>query len=574
MDIPVEVGILRDRFGDRVIEYGFTKPRRIYVKIDRGIVRDVIGLLVSQGYTHISTITGLDTGRGLEVLYHLDRAGSLITVRVEVPYDDPRLPSITDMIPGAILYEGEVRDLFGVSFEGNPYPRPVILPDGWPEGLHPLRKMYKIDDIRRVIAERRIGAPQIEVEEGGGRIYIPVGPQHPALKEPIGLRFVVEGEYIVKVKARIGYNHRGIEKAMENQTYIQNLMLVERICGICSVAHTQCYVLAVESALNLEIPERARYIRVIMNELNRIHSHMLWMGVAGHEIGFDTVLMYTWRDREYVLDLLEAISGNRVTYSINVIGGVRRDITDDLRDRISKTMDYVEGRAKLYMDLLLRDPSFTRRTIGVGKASTSDALNLCAVGPIARAFNVKKDIRRDDPYEVYDDIPFEVIVVDNCDVAGTFIVRAMEIFESIGIIRYALEHMPSGEYRVKAPRRVPQVESIARVEAPRGELIHYLRGSGGEQPDRYKVRTPTLANIPFVAKMLEGCNVADIPIAFAAIDPCMACEDRMEFVDESRNIGWVWSLDDLRLYRRLRERGSVSKPIDYIDRFGGGIHVA
>lgn len=573
MDIPIEVDLLKEKLGDKVIEYGSIKPKRIYVKIDKSIVKDAVNMLVSQGYTHISTITGLDTGRGLEVLYHLDRMGSLITVRVDIPYDDPKLPSITDIIPGAVLYEGEVRDLFGVSFEGNPYPKPIVLPDGWPEGFHPLRKVYKVDDIRKVIIERKVGAPQIEVEEGRGAVYIPIGPQHPALKEPIGLRFVVEGEYIVKVKARIGYNHRGIEKAMENQTYIQNLILTERICGICSVAHTQCYVLAVESALDLDIPERARYIRVVMNELNRIHSHMLWMGVAGHEVGFDTVLMYTWRDREYVLDILEAISGNRVAYSINVIGGVRRDIPDDLKDKIVKTMDYVEGRAKLYMDLLSRDPSFTRRTVGVGKASTVDALTLCAVGPTARAFKVRKDIRKDDPYEAYSEIPFEMVVVDNCDVAGTFIVRAKEILESAGIVRYALEHMPSGDYRVKAPRRVPQVEAIARIEAPRGELVHYLKGSGGEQPERYKVRTPTLANIPFVAKMLEGCNVADIPIVFAAIDPCMACEDRMEFIDESKGLVWTWSLEDLRAYRKLREKGSISKPIEYIDRFGGGLNV-
>ncbi|MCX8162246.1 MAG: NADH-quinone oxidoreductase subunit C, partial [Candidatus Bathyarchaeota archaeon] len=278
MDIPIEVDLLKEKLGDKVIEYGSIKPKRIYVKIDKSIVKDAVNMLVSQGYTHISTITGLDTGRGLEVLYHLDRMGSLITVRVDIPYDNPKLPSITDIIPGAVLYEGEVRDLFGVSFEGNPYPKPIVLPDGWPEGFHPLRKVYKVDDVKKIIIEHEVGAPQIEVEEGRGAVYIPIGPQHPALKEPIGLRFVVEGEYIVKVKARIGYNHRGIEKAMENQTYIQNLILTERICGICSVAHTQCYVLAVESALDLDIPERARYIRVVMNELNRIHSHMLWMG--------------------------------------------------------------------------------------------------------------------------------------------------------------------------------------------------------------------------------------------------------------------------------------------------------
>lgn len=566
---PSEVKLLTERLAEKLLGWSTPRPRRIYVKVSREALKEAVKLLKDEGYTHISAVTGLDTGSNLELLYHLERSGTCLTVRTELPYEDAKIPTITDLIPGALLYEGEARDLLGVEFEGHPYPRPVILPDGWPEGLYPLRKKYTVEEIREKIASYGAGRLTGVVEEGRGQLYVPVGPQHPALKEPIGLGFVVEGEAIVKVKARIGYNHRGVEKAMENQSYIQNLMLAERICGICSVAHTQCYVLTVETALGLEVPERARYIRVVMNELNRIHSHLLWMGVAGHEIGFDTILMYTWRDREYVLDLLEAISGNRVTYSINIIGGTRRDITDELKDRILKTMDYVEERNRLYLDLLLKDPSFTRRTVGVGKASTSDAVALCAVGPTARAFKVKKDVRKDDPYEVYGDIPFEIVVSDMCDVAGTFVVRAQEIFECINIIRYALEHMPEGPYRIKAPRRVPSVEALGRVEAPRGELVHYVRGNGTERPERYKVRTPTLANVLFVAKMLENCNVADIPITFAAIDPCIACEDRVEFFDVSKGVAWTWTFEDIKAYRKLKEKGKVSKPLDYLDKFGG-----
>ncbi|PDM26393.1 NADH dehydrogenase subunit [Candidatus Bathyarchaeota archaeon B24-2] len=381
-------------------------------------------------------------------------------------------------------------------------------------------------------------------------IKVPFGPQHPALKEPENFTFEIDGDIVVAVKPRIGYNHRGIEKAFEQRTYIQNLYLAERICGICSDAHTTCYTQAVESLLGVEAPPRARYIRVIVAELERIHSHSLWLGIAAHEIGFDTLFFYYWRDREVVMDLLESISGNRVHYAMNTIGGVRRDISPEKVSMIKKGLDFLEERMKRYIEMMKTDQTVLKRTEGVGVLKRRDAIDLCAVGPTLRASGVKNDVRADDPYAAYDEIPFNVVTHDGGDVLSRILVRCEEILESIEITRYALDHMPEGMTRVRVPMAVPPGETVSRVEAPRGELIHYAKSNGTARPERYKVRSPTLGNIPALCKMLIGCHVADIPIILAGIDPCFACMDRMTFIDLRNGDEWVWTMQELR--RRYR----------------------
>ncbi|RJS84609.1 NADH dehydrogenase subunit [Candidatus Bathyarchaeota archaeon] len=369
----------------------------------------------------------------------------------------------------------------------------------------------------------------------GSIVKVPFGPQHPALKEPEHFLFEIDGEIIVNVKPRIGYNHRGIEKAFERRTYIQNIYLAERICGICSDAHTTCYTQAIEDLLGLDAPPRARYIRVIVAELERIHSHSLWLGIAVHEIGFDTFFMYLWRDREAVMDILELISGNRVHYAMNTIGGVRRDITPEIIPKIIRSLDFLEKRTKYYMKALRSERTVLKRTVDVGVLKPKDAVELCAVGPTLRASGVKNDVRGDDPYAAYDEIPFNIVTDDGCDVFSRMLVRCGEILESINMIRYALDHMPSGMLRVRMPMAVKPGEAVSRVEAPRGELIHYVKSNGSTRPERYKVRSPTLANIPALCRMFIGQHVADIPIILAGIDPCFACMDRLVFIDVKTN---------------------------------------
>ena len=391
-----------------------------------------------------------------------------------------------------------------------------------------------------------------------GRVKLPIGPQHPALKEPENFTITLDGERVVDVDIRIGYTHRGIEKLMESRTYTQNLYLVERICGICSYAHVYNFTQNVEEILGIQITKRAMYIRTLFLELERLHSHFLWLGVAGHEIGFDTLFMYTWQDREIVQDLLEMISGNRVNYAMNTIGGVRRDVSEEHKKKVIEGMDYLEKRAEYYKEVAINEKTILARAENVGILKQKDALKLTAVGPTARASGITVDIRRDDPYASYAEIPFDVITTDTCDVLGRVVVRILEVFESIKIIRYLMEHLPSGEIVVKVPRKVPEGESISHTEAPRGEDFHYLRSNGTEKPERYKVRTPTLANLPAVAEMLKGTFLADVPIIVAAIDPCMGCMDRVLILKNGgEKPGEIIDGDRLRSYgiKWYAERG-------------------
>jgi len=367
------------------------------------------------------------------------------------------------------------------------------------------------------------------------KVVIPLGPQHPALKEPESFALSLDGERIVGAAVNLGYNHRGIEKACESRTYIQDIYLIERICGICSHSHSTAFIQAVEEVAGVEIPARAKWIRSLIGEMERIHSHLLWLGVAGHELGFDTLFMYSWRDRELVLDLLMLLTGNRVNYGLNKLGGVRRDISAEDIESMMPVIGQLEERTKYYIDLVTTERTLAARTLNVGRLSHEEALTYGASGPVARAAEVDKDIRRDDPYAAYADIPFDVITDSHADVYGRAVVRVRELMESYKIIRYILANMPDGAIEARFPRRVPTGEALSRYEAPRGENIHYVKSNGGDMPERVKVRAPTLANAASVALMLKGGFLADAPIVIAAIDPCFSCTDRMISVRDSRS---------------------------------------
>ena len=376
-----------------------------------------------------------------------------------------------------------------------------------------------------------------------GEFKIPLGPQHPALKEPENFSIALKGEKILGVDIRLGYNHRGVEKACEERTYTQALYLVERVCGICSHSHSTCFIQAVEEIAGLQVPKRGLYIRTLIAELERVHSHLLWLGVAGHEIGFDTLLMYTWRDREVVMDILALISGNRVNYGMNTLGGVRRDITAEQIQETLKAMDILEERTKYYIEVATQETTIIKRLSGVGVLSHEDAVKLDAVGPTARASAVNRDVRRDDPYAAYGELSFGVIIDDHNDVYGRTVVRVKELMESYKMIRQLLKNIPDGPIAIKAPRKVTAGEALSRYEAPRGEDVHYVKANGTEKPERVKIRAPTLANIQAVKQMLKDRYLADMPIVVAAIDPCFSCTDRLVNVgypDNNKNetINW------------------------------------
>jgi NADH-quinone oxidoreductase subunit D len=383
----------------------------------------------------------------------------------------------------------------------------------------------------------------------GDSVRVPIGPQHPALKEPESFMLTLGGEKILQAGVRLGYNHRGIEKACEERTYVQDLYLIERVCGICSHSHATCFIQTVEEIAGLEVPKRAVYIRTLVGELERVHSHLLWLGVAGHEVGFDTLLMYTWRDREVVMDLLAALTGNRVNYGVNTLGGVRRDVSPEQKEAILKGLDILEERTKYYITVATDEVTLINRLSGVGMLLYDDAVRLGAVGPTARAAGVKCDIRKSDPYLAYGELEFNEVTSDKGDVYGRTLVRVGELMESYKIIRQLLQNMPEGPITVKAPRKIPAGEAVGRYEAPRGEDLHYVRANGSDMPERVKVRAPTLANVQAVAHMLKDRYLADMPIVIAAIDPCFSCTDRLISVaDASRPLPGVMSWEELRLY--------------------------
>jgi membrane-bound hydrogenase subunit alpha len=366
------------------------------------------------------------------------------------------------------------------------------------------------------------------------KFSIPIGPQHPALKEPISLRMTVEGEIIRDADIRLGYNHRGVEKLAEERTWIQNIYLTERICGICSHSHTTCYVQGVEKLMEIVPPKRGLYIRTLVAELERVHSHLLWLGVAGHEAGFDSFFMYTWRDREVVMDLLEMISGNRVHYAINTLGGVRRDLDEAKRKKILDGLEVLKKRSEYYFKIGASEPTFVGRLAGVGYLSKEKAMSLCAVGPTARASGVSRDVRKNDPYAAYEEVPFEVVTADTCDVLGRTIVRIKELFESYKISEYLVRNLPPGDVAVRAPKKAKPNEIVSYYEAPRGENIHYIKSNGTDKPERLKVRAPTLGNYPATVEMLRNGFIADIPLIFAAIDPCICCAERVVSLENAR----------------------------------------
>lgn len=388
--------------------------------------------------------------------------------------------------------------------------------------------------------------PEGEEDEGKTTYQIPVGPIHPALKEPVKFEFEIDGEKIVDVDVILGQVHRTIEWTGMQRNPIQILYLAERICGICSISHPLAFARAVENAANIEVPERAQYLRVIQGELERICSHILWAGVAAHEIGFDTVLYLTWEMREKALDLTEFLTGNRVTKAITMIGGVRRDITKDMIPTIQETLDYFKNNFEKLREVFLDDKTVQMRSKNCGILTYDDALKLCAVGPTTRASGVKKDVRVDQAYAAYGDLEIKHITPDiltdeiNGDVYDRIIVRLLEVKQAVEIIEQAVEAMPSGD--IVSEKKIPKLlskikktegEGIGRHEAPRGEVFHYVKLDGeNENPYTWKVRAPTYNNILPWIPMLKGEQIADIPIVAASTDPCMSCTNRVGIIEE------------------------------------------
>ena len=376
-----------------------------------------------------------------------------------------------------------------------------------------------------------------------------VGPFHPLQEEMEFFQLTVDGETVTDIDMRISYNHRGIEKISETLQFDQVPYLVSRVCGICSASHPLAYVQAVEEIAGVKPPERALYVRTIINELERIHSHLLWVGLAGHFIGYDTVFMWAWKYREPVLDLLEEVTGNRNNYGNVKVGGCREDVPDELKPKLLKELDLLEKKTEMLTKAVLDDPVLHARLKGVGVLKKEDGIKYAVSGPTARGSGIAIDVRRDDPYAAYADLDWNVISQPEGDVFAKAVVRLLETLESVKIIRQAMKKLPQGPVAVEV-KEIPPGEGCGRAEAPRGETFHYVRSDGGNRPVRHKIRAPSFVNVPSFRASCIGEKIADVTITLAAVDPCYSCTERMAVVDGRHNV----ILDYENLLRLSREK--------------------
>ncbi|RFT17014.1 MAG: Ni,Fe-hydrogenase, large subunit [Candidatus Saccharicenans subterraneus] len=514
-----------------------TIPGRLFIDLKREALSAAATGLMNRGARYQVGV-GYDArksgqGFGLVHTFAFDKDSLLVALRTFAPEDDPEFDSLTPLIPGAGWSEREYQDLLGLRFRNHPNPRRLVLSDDWPEGIYPLRREVPHDlmpPAAEEVAFRLEEAPP-------GTSIVPLGPFHASLHEPAHFSVYVDGEDIKGCEYRGFMTHRGIEKLAQTElTYNDVPFVAERICGICGSVHSVNYAQAVEAAAGLRIPRRAEFIRMVALELERLHSHLLWLGVAGHLIGFDTVFMQAWRIREKIMWLAERLTGNRKTYGMVIIGGVRRDINQDRSEDIRAVLKEVEREMLALEKAILKDRTIHKRTRGVGYLSREEAVKWNLIGPVARARGVDMDARRDHPYAAYDEVQFEVPLADSGDVWGTLVVRVKEVYEAIKIINQCLdklEKLPKNEpLSVDLEGPIPAGrQGLSLVEAPRGEAVHYVLTGEENRPERWRVRAPTYPNLQAVPSMLLNNKLADFPIIVGSIDPCISCTDRVLVVE-------------------------------------------
>jgi Ni,Fe-hydrogenase III large subunit/Ni,Fe-hydrogenase III component G len=556
MDARARLNQLKEKFGSQILRADFPNDRRLYVYVEPEALKAICRYVFRDLDARYVISVGADDRpySGNFMVYHdfaFDKDKILSSIIVQLPADNPKVDSISDIVPGANWAEREIRDMFGIEPVGHPYPKRLILPDGWPDGLHPLRKDMDWNHVPKEYDEDREFAFS---ETPPGCTVVPFGPFHPTLDEPAHFRLYVEGEMVRGCEYRGFMVHRGIEKLSETVlSYNDVPMMAERICGICGCVHSVAYVQAVENAAAIKAPPRAEYIRSIMLEIERLHSHLLWVGLACHLVGFDTLFMQSWRIREPIMWMAEKITGNRKTYGLCLVGGVRWDITLELRTELRLLLDKLESEWQPVVAAVVKDKNIQKRTSDVGVADKDYCKDMGLVGPVARAAGVDIDCRRDHPYAAYDRVEFDVITHDTSDVWGRVVVRAKEVFESIRIIRQCLDKMEPGPLMLDITEELPVGRlGLSSVEAPRGESHHFAITGENNKPRRWRVRAPTYQNLQGVPGMIKDQMIADMTISLGSIDPCFSCTDRMETIDLKSGVTKVWSQDEL--FRLVREK--------------------
>ncbi len=462
---------------------------------------------------------------------------SWVTVKVLVDADSQEFVSVTPTIPAAVWGEREVRDMYGLHPVGLPDERRLVLPDDWPEDLHPLRK-DAMDYRQRPQPTSETETYQFDNQLGNdSNRIVPVGPLHITSDEPGHFRLFVDGEDIVDADYRMFYVHRGMEKLAETRMGYQEVaQLTDRVCGICGFTHSVGYSNTIENALSVDVPFRAKMIRTVLLEVERLHSHLLNIGLSSHFVGFDSGFMQFFRVREKTMELAELLTGARKTYGMNLIGGVRRDFLKDQRLKGIALVREVRKTFSELVDVLLATPNIESRIAGVGILAKDIARDFSPVGPLIRASGFKRDARivHGQSLESYGDVPFELQSMENGDVQSRVMVRIGEVFDSLNIVEYGLDHLPAGAILTEGFDYVPNKFALGFTEAPRGENVHWSMTGDNQKLFRWRCRAATYANWPTLRYMLRGNTVADAPLIIGSLDPCYSCTDRVTIVDTKK----------------------------------------
>ncbi|NIS82818.1 MAG: NADH-quinone oxidoreductase subunit D [Anaerolineales bacterium] len=533
------------------------------------------------GYDYLSSVTGVDYIHEdqMEVVYHAYRAegGPALVFKAQIPRADPVVPSLVSVFPGADFQEREAWDLLGIRFEGHPNLKRILMWEGF-EG-HPLRKdwrepyfeeeakpfdnrwpegnVYRIEDNATYrknvqyppeftpdgwVPEGDVGLyaglGRIEEEDGGDgqplktdRIVVNLGPQHPSTHGVFRMVVTLDGETIVDLQPVMGYLHRNHEKIGERNTYIMNMPFTDRLDYICSMSNNFGYALAVEKLMGIKPPERAEYIRIMMAELTRIVNHLWAIGFLLNDLGaFFTPALYAINERELILDVFEAVSGSRMMCNYFRFGGVARDLPPGVLDVVKELVTDRLPRKVKELDTYLTENEIVRaRGIGVGILTKEQALAYSVAGPVLRASGVPYDVRRADPYSIYERFDFDVAVRYNGDVYDRYIIRIDEIWQSLRILGQVVRDIPDGEIQTGKPRyqvRVPAGEAFGRVENPKGELGFYVVSNGEPNPWRYHIRAPSFINLTAMGEMSKGQKIADVVAILGSVDIVLGETDR------------------------------------------------
>ena len=483
-----------------------------------------------------------------------------VTVKTLISPDTLTYPSVTPKVPACVWYEREAYDMFGLIAEGLPDKRRLVLSDDWPDNLHPLRK-DAMDYRYRPDMKEHYMEPEFDFlrPEGSGVIDVPLGPLHITADEPGHFRLFCDGDTIIDADYRLFYQHRGMEKLAENRmNYDQMGYLAERVCGICGYAHAIACIESAEKAINLEIPARAQAIRIICSEIERLHSHLLNIGLACEVTGNYNAFMHIFRIREYSMKLAELVTGGRKTYGNVVMGGLRRDMTGVEIKESLQILNIIEAQVDEVWDAVMDDKRQMRRWKGVGILDKQVARDFSAVGPNIRGSRIKRDTRYDHPYDFFKQVKFDVAVVEGGDVFARETVRYLELKSSVSIIRQCFEMMPQTAIIVDPKFHVkPENYALAYVEAPRGDNVHWIMQGSAQKVFRWRCRAATYNNWPSLRFQFRGNTIADAALIVCSLDPCYSCTERVTVVDVKSKKSKILTNKDLKNFSRTQKNSPL-----------------